>query len=785
MRTPKATITMADINKTIDRSMAISRNVAGTLSRRVKDAYAAYGDSVRRAHAEYLETGFPAANPQQWWTDWLGYAVDAGQRQALFWDTIRERGNQWLAHEEAGKPPLLHYRYETVADARTFDRPCNYALLRIVPPRGVKVDERKRPFIIIDPRAGHGPGIGGFKEDSEVGVALKAGHPVYFVIFYPDPEPGQTLADVTDAEAEFVRIVAERHPESPKPSLIGNCQGGWAVMMLAAARPDMTGPLVINGAPMSYWAGNDGDNPMRYSGGLLGGAWVSLLASDLGAGKFDGAHLVANFETLNPANAVWDKYYQLYDDVDGEAERFLEFERWWGGFYLLNEEEIRWIVNNLFVGNKLAQGEARLGPGRYFDLKSIKQPIIVFASMGDNITPPQQAFNWIADLYSSTEEIKANGQTIVGLIHEDIGHLGIFVSGKVAKKEHAQIFEVLKHIQALPPGLYGMEIHEIQHADGEVSYDVTIHERSLEALRKLQKFDRVDEKPFEAVAALSELTERAYELLVRPAVRDAVPEWAARLLREWHPLRAQRWMLSDRNPMLAGVPVGAAMARAWRQPRDATNAGRRAERFGSAVVSASLDLWRDLRDAASEAAFFQIYGNLMSLQMADQRAAIRRQTRIDPRALPAVRQVLDDLDRGGLPEAIVRAALLVAKAGGGKRRLAQMGTVRALLEPTGVLEDLSEDDFRRVLHDEAIIVEFEARAAKRTLPRLVATPADRRKLHGLLDGLETDPHLDDRQRELVGELRALIPAGGGAPAARRTRGARKRAGARAPKRRRG
>ena len=81
--------------------------------------------------------------------------------------------------------------------------------------------------------------------------------------------------------------------------------------------------------------------------------------------------------------------------------RFLEFERWWGGFYLMNEEEIRWIVNNLFIGNKLSQGEARLGPGRYFDLKSIKQPIIVFASMGDNITPPQQAFNWISDIYSS------------------------------------------------------------------------------------------------------------------------------------------------------------------------------------------------------------------------------------------------------------------------------------------------------------------------------------------------------------------------------------------------
>jgi len=769
---------MADINKTIDRSMAISRSVAGTLSRRVKEAYSTYGESVRKAQSDYIQSGFPGANPQQWWTDWFQYFVDAGQRSTLYWDTIRERGNQWLAHEEAGKPPLLHYRYEMVADARTYERPCNYALVRIVPPRGVKVDERKRPFIIIDPRAGHGPGIGGFKEDSEVGVALAAGHPVYFVIFFPEPEPGQTLADVTDAEAEFVRVVAERHQESPKPSLIGNCQGGWAVMMLAAARPDMTGPLVINGAPMSYWAGNDGDNPMRYSGGLLGGAWVSLLASDLGAGKFDGAHLVSNFETLNPANAVWDKYYHLYDDVDDEAPRFLEFERWWGGFYLLNEEEIRWIVNNLFVGNKLAQGEARLGPGRYFDLKSIKQPIIVFASMGDNITPPQQAFNWIADLYSSTDEIKANGQTIVGLIHEDVGHLGIFVSGKVAKKEHAQIFEVLKYIQTLPPGLYGMEIHEIQHADGEVTYDVTLHERSLEALKKLQKYDRVDEKPFEAVAALSELTERAYELLVRPAVRDAVPEWLARMLRELHPLRAQRWMLSDRNPLLAGVPAAAAVARAWRQPRAEGNAGRRAERLGSSVVSASLDLWRDLRDAASEAAFFQIYGNMMSLQMADQRAAIRRQTRFDPRALPAVRQVLDDLDRGGLPEAIVRAGLLVAKAGGGKRRLAQMEGVRSLLEPTGVLEDVSEDDFRRVLHDETIIVEFEPREAKRTLPRLVVSAADRRKLHGLLDALEDDPHLNDRQLELVGELRSLIPSATAPaktrakPPARKARGVR-------------
>ena len=84
----------------------------------------------------------------------------------------------------------------------------------------------KRPYMIVDPRAGHGAGIGGFKPDSQVGVALHDGHPVYFVVFRPHPEPGQTLADVMRAKAEFVAEIARRHPQSPKPIIVGNCQGG-------------------------------------------------------------------------------------------------------------------------------------------------------------------------------------------------------------------------------------------------------------------------------------------------------------------------------------------------------------------------------------------------------------------------------------------------------------------------------------------------------------------------------------------------------------------------------
>jgi hypothetical protein len=482
-----------------------------------------------------------------------------------------------------------------------------------------------------------------------------------------------------------------------------------------------------------------------------------LFAADLGAGKFDGAHLVRNFENLNPANTLWDKWYHLYANIDTEPPRFLEFERWWGGFYLFNEEEIRWIVNNLFVGNKLSSGEARLGPGRYFDLKSIKQPIIVFASMGDNITPPQQAFNWIADVYSSTEEIKANGQTIVGLLHQDVGHLGIFVSGQVAKKEHAQIVEVLNYIQHLPPGLYGMHIEDHVQPDGETTYEVTLTERKVEDLRALQKYDRVDEKPFEAVAALSELSERAYSLLVRPFVRQMMPEWLAKTLRDWHPLRVQYWALSDKNPWLWPLSHAAAMVKANRRPRADDNDNVRLEALVSDYVSASLDLYRDLRDAASEAAFFEVYGNMLSLQMADEREEIRRKGKFDPRSIPAVREVLDTIEEGSAVEGLARIAMLIGKAGSGHRRLSQMQKAREILSPHDEIAHLSEDERRRLLQEETIVVEFEPERAKRSLPKLLRTATDRRRAHALLEWTEAQPGLDERQRKLAAELRALLP----------------------------
>ena len=392
--------------------------------------------------------------------DWLDYIIDTSQRAVLFADAMRERGNMFVEHEEGSDKTVLSWAHEIIVDGTKLARPVNYSLVQIVPPEGVSVRQDGRPYIIIDPRAGHGSGIGGFKDASQVGAAIHQGHPTYFVTFTRLPAPDQTLADVTAAEADFVREVRRRHPDSPKPVIIGNCQGGWASMLLAATNPDITGPVVANGAPLSYWAGEKGKNPMRYLGGLVGGATTVKALSDLGNGLFDGANLVFNFERLSPSNTWWGKYYNLWDKIDTEVPRFLGFERWWGSFYYMTREEISWIVENLFIGNRLGRGRALLNERTHVDLREINSPIIIFASHGDNITPPQQALGWIADHYSDVEEIRARGQRILYTLHEDVGHLGIFVASSVAKKEHEQIVSTRKAIEALAPGLYEMVITE-------------------------------------------------------------------------------------------------------------------------------------------------------------------------------------------------------------------------------------------------------------------------------------------------------------------------------------
>jgi hypothetical protein len=491
---------------------------------------------ARFAWPSMAADGGPAAMLQAWGP--LGeYMTDAMQRTILFWDVLRQRSDQYYAQKAKDVPHVLSFDAELVLDARTFAKPVNYLLVRIKPPQGMAADAQKRPFVVVDPRAGHGPGIGGFKADSELGVAMRAGHPAYFVGFTPEPMPGQTIEDIIYAEAAFLEKVIALHPDAEgKPCVIGNCQAGWAIMMVAAIRPELFGPIIIPGSPLSYWAGVEGANPMRYTGGMAGGSWMTALAGDLGHGKFDGGYLVENFENLNPANTLWAKNYDLWSKVDTEGPRFIEFEKWWGGHVNLNAEEIQWIVDQLFVGNRLATGEIVTSRGDRIDLRNIRSPIICFCSKGDNITPPQQALGWIVDLYGSDDDLRACGQTIVYAVHETIGHLGIFVSGGVAKKEHQEFASNIDLIDVLPPGLYEAVLTpvtaDMAHAE-RVSGDwvARFEPRTLNDVRAIVQPDPENERRFAAVRRVSEINLGLYRTLLQPFVKAAINEQGADWLR--------------------------------------------------------------------------------------------------------------------------------------------------------------------------------------------------------------------------------------------------------------
>jgi len=707
----------------------------------------------------------------------LSYWRDSVERNVLYWDVMRERGNQYLAHMEQTKPNVLGFDTEVLMDGRTLPNPTNYELLRVLPKGDTVTDPSKRPFVVVDPRAGHGPGIGGFKPDSELGVALKAGHPCYFIGFLPFPEPGQTVEDVVEAEIAFLRHVIELHPETTeKPMVIGNCQAGWQIMMAAALEPDVFGPILIAGAPLSYWAGEHGKAPMRYTGGMVGGSWITALTSDMGNGLFDGAWLVQNFERLNPANTYWKKQYHLYANIDTETSRYLEFERWWGGHVVLGGEEIQYIVDNLFVGNRLSTAQLVTRDGRRIDLRNVRSPVVVFCSRGDDITPPPQALGWIRDLYEGEEDIIANDQTIIYCLHDTTGHLGIFVSGSVSRKEHSEFTANMDYIDVMPPGLYETTIsHASERADAELierDYLLEFNPRNFEELDRDVMHKPEGDRRFATVARISEINLGLYRIYMQPWLQAVMTPEAARWIRRMHPIRLGYKLLSDRNPLSVPLPVMADYVRKHREPVGQDNVFKAFETMASDQIVASLNAWRDFRDSSTERLFMDIYGQPLlqaAVGLYGDAHVHRRRPGAEPEHRRFIQHQQDELRKqitqGGPHEAVMRAVIYVL--GGApatdERNFKRLRASRAKLKPSSSLSE-----FKRLVREQFFILKLDREQALSTLPVLLEGE-DNAAIDGHLEHLEhvfsasgeLTAHAAERFEQvkaLFGQARPVLPA---------------------------
>ncbi|VVE90143.1 DUF3141 domain-containing protein [Pandoraea bronchicola] len=721
--------------------------------------------SASATAANAADAPWLAANPWLSNLPWMAaaaeYAVDAWQRSVLFGDVMRQRGNQYQAHLAESAPNVLDFPAEVILDGHDLPRPCNYCLMRIVPSDEMPTQPTARPFVVVDPRAGHGPGIGGFKPDSEIGAALRAGHPCYFVGFLPDPVPGQTVEDVMHAEAAFLEKVISLHPESAgKPAVIGNCQAGWQVLMTAAMRPELFGPIIVAGAPLSYWAGWRGRNPMRYSGGLLGGSWLTALTSDLGDGRFDGAWLVQNFENLDPANTLWRKKYHLYANVDTEAPRYLSFEKYWGGHVFLNAQEMQYIVDNLFIGNRLTSAELITSDGIRIDLRNIRSPIVVFCSYGDNITPPPQALGFVTDMYRDDAEVLSHDQTIVYATHDSIGHLGIFVSGSTGRKEHRKFVNNIDLIDVLPAGIYQAQIadktEDTPHQeliDGD--YVMSIQRRSVEDVRAIVQPDGESDRRFAAVAHLSDIHLGLYRSLVQPWVRAMVTPTSAYWMRLLHPLRVSYELWSDRNPFAVPFAAKAEHVRETRHPVSPDNPFLAMESAVSNTIEQSLNFYRDVRDDGYEKTFELIYGLPWVQALAGLHGSDGATVHVHPGTSPehvafvakTLAQRHHELQEGGLLEAGLRALLWVHRLHG-EADERQFNLARSL--PRGD-SNISIEHFREMIRRQAGLLRMAPDAAMEAIPGMLAhaTPANIRRVAKAVKDLSLAVPLDGgEQRDL-------------------------------------
>ena len=122
---------MKDVGAQMTAAAKTSAKVAMLFGKRLQHANEQYRKRLQDVTSEMAQAQPRPQDALQSMVRCANYAIDAVQRSVLVADTLRERGNNFIAHEQAGKPPLLHFEFDDALDAAATPR----ALLRGKTPR--------------------------------------------------------------------------------------------------------------------------------------------------------------------------------------------------------------------------------------------------------------------------------------------------------------------------------------------------------------------------------------------------------------------------------------------------------------------------------------------------------------------------------------------------------------------------------------------------------------------------------------------------------------------------
>jgi hypothetical protein len=368
-------------------------------------------------------------------------------------------------------------------------------------------------------------------------------------------------------------------------------------------------------------------------------------------------------------------------------------------------------------------------------------------------------------------------------VHDTIGHLGIFVSGGVAKKEHQEFASNIDLIDVLPPGLYEAVLSPVAadsvHAERTVGDWITRFEpRTLADVRAIVQPDPENERHFAAVRRVSEINLGLYRTLFQPFVQASIHEQGAEWLHKLNPAELPFQIFSQQNPLMQKVAQLAAQVREQRQPVSADNPLLQWQQAMSQAIIAALDGYRDLRDSSIEKIFLSVYGSpvlqaLLGLRANDE--APRKSPGIDPARAKLIRQRIDEiksrLAEGGAREAAIRAMVYIGMAGPGvdERAFNELRQIRA--EHQG----LTLQAFKLLLREQYFSLVLDRDAALAAIPAML--PADAADRGQLLDAIRrtvgaAGPATGERAQRLA-QVEALFA--GSAPIRQVEKPARKRA----------
>jgi len=313
-------------------------------------------------------------------------------------------------------------------------------------------------------------------------------------------------------------------------------------------------------------------------------------------------------------------------------------------------------------------------------------------------------------------------------VHETVGHLGIFVSGGVAKKEHQEFASNIDLIDCLAPGLYEAVIRkktaDAAHAElATGDYISRFERRTLDDIRALGGNTLDEERSFAGVARLSDVNLGLYRTLLQPMIRSLASEQSAEWLRRMHPLRLGYELLSDSNPVVQPLAAVADRVQKNRQPVASDNLFLQWEKIFSDWMTQSLNAYRDWRDMLMEQMFFNFYNQpwlqaLLGLRASDDPPRHHPGRDSDHAAFVErrIEELRAKMDKGGPREAALRALIYVGmpEKGADEREFEMLRRIRA---QHGTEKSLAE--FKQDLREQYYMLRIDESRAIELIPKLL------------------------------------------------------------------